>query len=100
MTFCSQVRNKPIEPPKKPEKAPFFLPSTPSLSGEILFMPNAVADGDEKDAKAQVLTCSNQKLNLSSQFSLLLHSCADNGDCKSSFYSHLLCFVLAFKEHR
>ncbi|TVU08304.1 hypothetical protein EJB05_41704 [Eragrostis curvula] len=31
------VRNKPIEPPKKPEKAPFFLPSVPSLSGEILF---------------------------------------------------------------
>ncbi|KAL7615945.1 hypothetical protein Lser_V15G01030 [Lactuca serriola] len=30
-------RNKPIEPPKKPEKAPFFLPSIPSLSGEILF---------------------------------------------------------------
>ncbi|XP_024982989.1 U3 small nucleolar RNA-associated protein 21 homolog [Cynara cardunculus var. scolymus] len=32
-----KARNKPIEPPKKPEKAPFFLPSIPSLSGEILF---------------------------------------------------------------
>ncbi|XP_027106936.1 U3 small nucleolar RNA-associated protein 21 homolog isoform X2 [Coffea arabica] len=27
-----KARNKPIEPPKKPEKAPFFLPSIPSLS--------------------------------------------------------------------
>nr|CAB3468533.1 unnamed protein product [Digitaria exilis] len=36
------VRNKPIEPPKKPEKAPFFLPSVPSLSGEILFEPPAM----------------------------------------------------------
>ncbi|KAA3471620.1 WD repeat-containing protein 36 isoform X3 [Gossypium australe] len=35
-----KVRNKPIEPPKKPEKAPFFLPSVPSLSGEILFTPS------------------------------------------------------------
>lgn len=32
-----KARNKPIEPPKKPEKAPFFLPTIPSLSGEILF---------------------------------------------------------------
>ncbi|GJQ99218.1 U3 small nucleolar RNA-associated protein 21 [Tanacetum coccineum] len=32
-----KARNKPIEPPKKPEKAPFFLPSIPSLSGEIVF---------------------------------------------------------------
>uniref|UniRef100_A0A0D9WSJ9 WDR36/Utp21 C-terminal domain-containing protein n=1 Tax=Leersia perrieri TaxID=77586 RepID=A0A0D9WSJ9_9ORYZ len=36
-----KVRNKPIDPPKKPEKAPFFLPTVPSLSGEILFEPAA-----------------------------------------------------------
>uniref|UniRef100_A0A2N9G265 WDR36/Utp21 C-terminal domain-containing protein n=1 Tax=Fagus sylvatica TaxID=28930 RepID=A0A2N9G265_FAGSY len=45
-----KVRNKPIEPPKKPEKAPFFLPSVPSLSGEILFKPSTTAN-EEKDAK-------------------------------------------------
>ncbi|KAM1104538.1 hypothetical protein ACFX15_012545 [Malus domestica] len=43
-------RNKPIEPPKKPERAPFFLPSIPSFSGEILFKPtgseNEEAKGD------------------------------------------------------
>ncbi|XP_047321422.1 U3 small nucleolar RNA-associated protein 21 homolog [Impatiens glandulifera] len=36
-----KARNKPIEPPKKPEKAPFFLPSIPSLSGEIQFKPSS-----------------------------------------------------------
>ncbi|KAI3737322.1 hypothetical protein L2E82_27320 [Cichorium intybus] len=42
-------RNKPIEPPKKPEKAPFFLPSIPSLSGEILFkVTNEQTDEDNK----------------------------------------------------
>lgn len=74
-----KVRNKPIKPPKKPEKAPFFLPSTPSLSGDILFKPSVTANGDEKDSKAQGLM-HNQKINLSSQFSPLLQSCADAGD--------------------
>ncbi|KAM0966851.1 hypothetical protein FF1_022589 [Malus domestica] len=42
-------RNKPIEPPKKPERAPFFLPSIPSFSGEILFtgLENEEAKGDD-----------------------------------------------------
>lgn len=41
-----KVRNKPIEPPKKPEKAPFFLPSLPSLSGDIMFKPSEEAHED------------------------------------------------------
>ncbi|KAJ7973673.1 WD repeat-containing protein [Quillaja saponaria] len=48
--FNLQAHNKPIEPPKKPEKASFSLPSIPSLSGEILFKPSKSAE-DEKDAK-------------------------------------------------
>ncbi|KAL6194597.1 hypothetical protein ACLB2K_035679 [Fragaria x ananassa] len=48
-------RNKPIEPPKKPEKAPFFLPSVPSLSGEIMFKPtgstNEEAKGGEESSR-------------------------------------------------
>ncbi|XP_027193066.1 uncharacterized protein [Cicer arietinum] len=45
-----KVRNKPIEPPKKPEKAPFFLPSVPLLSEEILFeLGKALLE--EKDVK-------------------------------------------------
>ncbi|KAL1539962.1 U3 small nucleolar RNA-associated protein 21 isoform X1 [Salvia divinorum] len=46
-----KARNKPIEPPKKPEKAPFFLPSIPSLSGEIVFKPRESSEGD-KDSQA------------------------------------------------
>ncbi|KAI3512908.1 hypothetical protein L1887_20230 [Cichorium endivia] len=44
-------RNKPIEPPKKPEKAPFFLPSIPSLSGEILF--KVTSEQTDEDNKTQ-----------------------------------------------
>lgn len=32
-----QERNKPIEPPKKPEAAPFFLPTVPSVEGRPVF---------------------------------------------------------------
>ncbi|CAH9085598.1 unnamed protein product [Cuscuta epithymum] len=53
-------RNKPIEPPKKPEKAPFFLPSIPSFSGEILFKPNEEVakekvsqDGEQEEVRRQ-----------------------------------------------
>ncbi|RRT49952.1 hypothetical protein GW17_00016625 [Ensete ventricosum] len=68
-----QARNKPVEPPKKPEKAPFFLPSIPSLSGEILFNPNGDAT-EEKDTEKKMI---EKKLDLSSQFILLLHSCTE-----------------------
>ena len=34
---CYQERNRPLEAPKKPEQAPFFLPSLPSLSGAVHF---------------------------------------------------------------
>ncbi|KAE8685641.1 Mannosyl-oligosaccharide 1,2-alpha-mannosidase MNS2 [Hibiscus syriacus] len=48
-----KVHNKPIKPPKKPEKAPFFLPSASSHSGEILFMPSE-ANGNN-DGKGNCL---------------------------------------------
>lgn len=74
-----KLRNKPIEPPKKPEKAPFFLPSTPSLSGEIQFKLNAVTNGDNDETKSQKLR--DTKLSdLSSHFIVLLQSCADTRD--------------------
>lgn len=74
-----QARNKPVEPPKKPEKAPFFLPSIPSLSGEILFKPNGEAT-EEKDMEKKMI--GKKKLDLSSQFILLLHSCMETKNCK------------------
>lgn len=75
-----KARNKPIEPPKKPEKAPFFLPSVSSLSGEILFTSNGIANDDVKDTKAQESMRKLTKLDLSSAFCLLLQSCADSKD--------------------
>lgn len=68
-------RNKPIEPPKKPEKAPFFLPSIPSLSGEILFKPSDVAE--EKNAQDGEKEENWRKSNLPvSQFLQILQSSA------------------------
>ncbi|KAL0925732.1 hypothetical protein M5K25_004099 [Dendrobium thyrsiflorum] len=75
-----KVRNKPIEPPKKPEKAPFFLPSVPSLSGEILFESNEVTNGKAKDPEVQEPAQNFRKLDLSSPFCQLLQSCADTKD--------------------
>ncbi|XP_020672729.1 WD repeat-containing protein 36 [Dendrobium catenatum] len=75
-----KVRNKPIEPPKKPEKAPFFLPSVPSLSGEILFKSNEVTNGKAKDTEVQEPAQNFKKLDLSSPFCQLLQSCADTKD--------------------
>ncbi|GLC36521.1 hypothetical protein PLESTM_000455900 [Pleodorina starrii] len=41
-----KARNKPIQPPKKPEAAPFFLPSVPGLSANPVFDPTAAASAD------------------------------------------------------
>lgn len=78
------MRNKPIEPPKRPEKAPFFLPSIPSLSGEILFKPNEPAS-EEKDTKIDEMENNGRKLDLPpSKFVQLLQSSAEMKNCESS----------------
>ncbi|XP_068656250.1 uncharacterized protein [Aristolochia californica] len=69
-------RNKPIEPPKKPENAPFFLPSIPSLSGDILFRPNDVASGQE-DNRSNELAVVRRKTDLLSPFLHLLESATE-----------------------
>ncbi|KAL2230430.1 UNVERIFIED_CONTAM: WD repeat-containing protein 36 [Sesamum indicum] len=71
-----KARNKPIEPPKKPEKAPFFLPSIPSLTGEILFKPREPAE-DEKDSQAGEEQKTRQKADFpASHFLQFLQSSA------------------------
>ncbi|PIN27151.1 WD repeat protein [Handroanthus impetiginosus] len=69
-----KARNKPIEPPKKPEKAPFFLPSIPSLSGEILFKPRESTE-EEKNLEDGEAKKTREKTDISlSQFLQLLQS--------------------------
>ena len=75
-----QVRNKPVEPPKKPEKAPFFLPSIPSLSGDILFKPNESTNDEAK--KDQVESLGGKSDTSLSQFLQVLHSSAEMKNCK------------------
>ncbi|VAI93279.1 unnamed protein product [Triticum turgidum subsp. durum] len=69
-----KVRNKPIEPPKKPEQAPFFLPTVPSLSGEILFEPPS---SKETDGNTTEDIGHKKMADLSSYFSRLLQSCGE-----------------------
>ncbi|GAB4849172.1 hypothetical protein Ancab_003982 [Ancistrocladus abbreviatus] len=75
-------RNKPIEPPKKPEKAPFFLPSMPTLSGEIMFGPSEVANEDNSAQNAEVGNVREK----SSLFVQLLQSAAES---KNSFTEYI-----------
>ena len=42
------ARNRPLEPPKKPEAAPFFLPTLPTLDGRPTFE-IGTADGDDEN---------------------------------------------------
>lgn len=49
-----KARSKPIQPPKKPEAAPFFLPTVPTLSGQPAFNPAVLNVGvapGETDSK-------------------------------------------------
>ncbi|XP_073525647.1 WD repeat-containing protein 36-like [Phyllobates terribilis] len=69
-------RNKPVEPPKKPEKAPFFLPSIPSLSGDIVFKSK---DETEDKSGESVLDTTKilDKSSLASEFERILKSSAE-----------------------
>ncbi|XP_054800257.1 uncharacterized protein LOC129304574 [Prosopis cineraria] len=70
-----KARNKPIEPPKKPEKAPFFLPTVPSISGEILFEPSKLLER-EKDKTSHGAEISKRVDMPPSRFLYLLKSSA------------------------
>ncbi|KAF3507624.1 hypothetical protein F2Q69_00002717 [Brassica cretica] len=73
------ARNKPIEPPKKPEKAPFFLPSIPSLSGDIVFKSNeSDNDGEDEDKNKDSKNSMKNFDALESPFSKLLKSSWDS----------------------
>ncbi|KAM7260646.1 hypothetical protein ACFE04_011319 [Oxalis oulophora] len=72
-----KVRNKPIEPPKKPEKAPFFLPSVPTFSGEISF--KSIESTDEKGSETDKVENLKRKIDSqASHFLQVLEYSAEN----------------------
>eukprot|EP01018_Ginkgo_biloba_P020289 Gb_24979 [translate_table: standard] len=80
-----KMRNKPVAPPKKPEKAPFFLPSLPSFSGKMIFVPSTMNDDGEQEKieKNEAVPESQSKKGEEgsiSQFMQLLQSCTDIKD--------------------
>ncbi|GFP84289.1 U3 small nucleolar RNA-associated protein 21 homolog [Phtheirospermum japonicum] len=76
-----KARNKPIEPPKKPEKAPFFLPSIPSLSGEILFKPR---ESTKEDKNSQAVETEKTREKVDIPLSQMLQIIDDDDEQESS----------------
>ncbi|KAI5080871.1 hypothetical protein GOP47_0004054 [Adiantum capillus-veneris] len=86
-----KMRNKPVEPPKKPKKAPFFLPSLPSLSGDPTFVNLGSVGGgkrSETEEKRQHLSTKNTAMDGDSSFIRLLYSCSESKD-----FGNLLLFL-------
>lgn len=65
-------RNKPIEPPKKPEKAPFFLPSLDDQHRNPSHTTNEVTNADLKAEQSRVARLNQQ--GAQSEFTSLLHT--------------------------
>jgi len=85
-------RNKPIEPPKKPEKAPFFLPSLQDRQGAKT---TAGAAGAQQDvvSQAEIEKERSRVLKLTreggrSAFTTLLHTAGQSSDY-TPFLDHL-----------
>lgn len=78
-----KVRNKPIAPPKKPEKAPFFLPTLPTLSGEHHFIAPV-----EEESKKELGIKKVERVDFQTTFLELLHSCAESKEY-ASLVDHL-----------
>lgn len=89
-------RNKPTEPPKAPEKAPFFLPSLEGSKEQYTLLPASAATDSTTGAKPPIpseRSCIFRLQTASStrQTSTSLASCALSGDYNSFFtYFQLL----------
>ncbi|KAJ7294300.1 hypothetical protein O6H91_Y267700 [Diphasiastrum complanatum] len=75
-------RNKPVVPPKKPERAPFFLPTLPSVSGDVVFSSesNGIVRSDTKLQKKFISQANHLELTLKSDFTRILYKCSQQGD--------------------
>lgn len=94
-----KARSKPLQPPKKPEAAPFFLPTVPTLAGQPTFDTAAAdagaGDGEADDeggsAGSRVLHSRRGMVSAAaapSPFVALLRSSASAGDF-AGFMAHL-----------
>lgn len=72
-----QQRNKPKEPPKLPEKAPFFLPTLPGV--ETRFTP---AERQTQETKKPTRRLDKAAVNAESVFHKKLMEEDCNGDCE------------------
>jgi U3 small nucleolar RNA-associated protein 21 len=71
-------RNKPLEPPKAPEKAPFFLPSLNSAAKNLL-LPAAPDTGDAGH-KSRITTLDRSRTE--EAFASKLREAAETGNCE------------------
>ncbi|GJJ12631.1 hypothetical protein Clacol_006874 [Clathrus columnatus] len=73
-----QQRNKPTEPPKPPEKAPFFIPTLPGLEPRFdITQKNSTSESAKAPRRLDTLS-----KDLETEFSRLLTVATDAGDCK------------------
>ncbi|EME41671.1 hypothetical protein DOTSEDRAFT_90457 [Dothistroma septosporum NZE10] len=81
-------RNKPIEPPKKPEKAPFFLPSLQDRQGQQLIDTQAGSGAAAEIEKERTRILQFGREGMRSEFTSLLHASAETDDY-GAFIEHL-----------
>eukprot|EP01024_Parvocaulis_polyphysoides_P017219 TRINITY_DN17610_c0_g1_i2.p2 TRINITY_DN17610_c0_g1~~TRINITY_DN17610_c0_g1_i2.p2 ORF type:complete len:212 (-),score=32.47 TRINITY_DN17610_c0_g1_i2:114-749(-) len=72
-----QARNKPNEPPKQPEAAPFFLPTVPNFQGATKFQELEIQDQNEEIQQSRIQKKGTQN---ASYLESLLAECRQNDD--------------------
>ncbi|CAG9540081.1 unnamed protein product [Cercopithifilaria johnstoni] len=77
-------RNKPIEPPRKPKAAPFFLPAVSTLDG---FEFEKMNTGTDEIERRNVLMAKRNVLEIESSFAQTLLQASDDADFISAFES-------------
>ena len=88
-----KLRNKPVEPPKQPKQAPFFLPTLPGL--EPKFIPAADDEDIPSTESGGSRIVNLGKLQPLSEFQKCLEECASTKKCEStSLFSSFLSFSL------
>ena len=90
-------RNKPIEPPKQPKQAPFFLPTLPGLQPK--FVPTADDEDIPSTESGGSRILNLGKLQPLSEFQKCLEECSATKKCRHFTVLHLF-FLLFFSLER